>query len=56
MSCDHCVRAITEEVRRVPGIASVTVDLTANTVTVSGEAVDDATVRAAIDEAGYTVV
>ena len=56
MSCDHCVHAITEEVGQVPGIAAVSVDLTAKTVTVSGETIDDAAVRAAIDEAGYTVV
>ncbi len=56
MSCDHCVHAITEEVGQVPGIAQVSVDLTAKTVTVSGETIDDAAVRAAIDEAGYTVV
>ncbi len=56
MSCDHCVRAITEEVGQVPGIAEVRVDLAAKTVTVSGDTVDDAAVRAAIDEAGYTVV
>ena len=56
MSCDHCVHAITEDVGQVPGIAQVSVDLTAKTVTVSGETIDDDAVRAAIDEAGYTVV
>ncbi len=56
MSCEHCVHAITEEVGQVPGIVQVRVDLSAKTVTVSGETIDDAAVRAAIDEAGYTVV
>jgi copper chaperone CopZ len=32
------------------------VDLAGKTVTVSGESVDDSAIRAAIDEAGYTVV
>jgi copper chaperone CopZ len=55
MSCGHCVTAITGEVTKVAGVSDVAVDLAAGTVTVSGEA-DDAAVRAAIDEAGYTVV
>ena len=56
MSCEHCVRAITSEVTKVPGVADVTVDLAGNTVAVTGKAVDEAAVRAAIDEAGYAVV
>lgn len=55
MTCEHCVHAITGEVTKVPGVADVTVDLTAKTVAVTGPAVDEAAVRAAIDEAGYTV-
>ncbi len=56
MSCDHCVHAITGEVTQVEGVSAVDVDLTAKTVTVSGEQFGDDAVRAAIDEAGYTVV
>jgi copper ion binding protein len=56
MSCDHCVKAITGEVTRLEGVDAVAVDLSAGTVKVSGDAVDDAAVAAAIDEAGYTVV
>jgi copper ion binding protein len=56
MSCDHCVKAITGEVTRLEGVDAVAVDLSAGTVRVSGDAVDDAAVAAAIDEAGYTVV
>ncbi|HMA46193.1 MAG TPA: cation transporter [Frankiaceae bacterium] len=56
MSCDHCVHAITGEVAKVAGVGDVAVDLEAKTVTVTGEPVDDDAVRAAIDEAGYTVV
>ena len=37
------------------GVASVDVDLEAKRVTVAGESVDEAAVRAAIDEAGYEV-
>jgi copper chaperone len=55
MTCQHCVNAITSEVGQVPGVQSVVVDLQAKTVTVDAPAVDDATLRAAIDEAGYAV-
>ena len=55
MTCQHCVSSVTGEVTKVPGVRDVVVDLGAKTVTVSGEPVDDAAVRAAIDEAGYTV-
>jgi len=55
VSCGHCVDAITREVQQIPGVATVAVDLTTKKVTVRGEAIDDAAVRAAIDEAGYVV-
>ena len=53
VSCGHCRVAITNEVQQVPGVASVGVDLDAGRVTVVGEGLDDAAIRAAIDEAGY---
>jgi copper ion binding protein len=55
MSCGHCVAAVTSEVTKVSGVAGVDVDLAAKTVTVTGEPIDDAAIRDAIDEAGYTV-
>jgi copper chaperone len=55
VSCAHCVAAITDEVGRLAGVASVEVALDAKRVTVHGAPVDDAAVRAAIDEAGYDV-
>ena len=51
--CSHCRAAITEEVSRVEGVESVDVDLEAKLVVVQGEGLDDAELRAAIDEAGY---
>ena len=55
MSCGHCRTAITSEVERVAGVESVGVDLDAKRVIVAGEDLDDAAVRAAIDEAGYDI-
>lgn len=55
VSCEHCRAAITGEVEHVPGVASVKVDLAAKRVTVTGSGLDDAAVRAAIDEAGYDI-
>jgi copper chaperone CopZ len=55
MSCGHCRAAITSEVAKVAGVAGVDVDLDAKRVTVAGPELDDAAVRAAIDEAGYDV-
>jgi len=56
MTCDHCTRAVADEVGRVPGVASVDVDVATKLVRVRGEAVDDAAVLAAVDEAGYEAV
>lgn len=53
MHCDHCERAVREEVGLVPGVAAVAVDLVTKQVTVTGIALDDAAIRAAIAEAGY---
>ena len=55
MSCAHCRAAITDEVQQVAGVSAVDVDLDSKRVTVSGAALDDGAVRAAIDEAGYEV-
>ena len=55
MSCGHCRAAITSEVEQVEGVTAVEVDLPAKRVTVSGDELDGAAVRAAIDEAGYDV-
>jgi copper chaperone len=55
MSCEHCRKAITGAVGRVPGVSGVEVDLERGTVVVRGAGADDASVRAAIDDAGYDV-
>lgn len=53
MSCSHCEAAVTEGLMQVAGVGSVDVDLGSKTVTVSGERLDDATLRAAVSKAGY---
>jgi copper chaperone CopZ len=53
MTCDHCVNAVKSELRSVAGVAGVEIDLSTKTVRVSGEGLDDAALRAAIDDAGY---
>ena len=54
MTCGHCVSAVTEEVTAVPGVTGVDVDLASGRLTVTSDApVDEAAVRAAVDEAGY---
>lgn len=53
MSCGHCEAAVKDEVSAVSGVESVDVDLATKRVVVRGEELDDAAVRAAIDEAGY---
>lgn len=53
MHCGHCERAVREEIAAVAGVSAVEVDLEAKLVTVSGDALDDRALRAAIEAAGY---
>ena len=54
MTCQHCVSAVTEEISAIEGVTDVQVDLATGRVSVTSTvALDDATVHAAIDEAGY---
>ena len=55
MTCGHCKAAVTEELTGVAGVKAVAVDLDSKLVQVTGQALDDAALRAAIDEAGYEV-
>jgi len=54
MTCDHCVRSVTEEIGEIEGVSSVEVNLKDGTAVVSGE-VDPEAVRAAVVEAGFEV-
>jgi copper chaperone len=51
--CAHCATSIREEVSEVEGVDDVAVDLDTKVVTISGRELDDAALRAAIEEAGY---
>ena len=51
--CEHCARAIREEVTAVEGVESVDVDVPLKVVTVRGRVLSDGDVRDAIAEAGY---
>ena len=55
VSCGHCRAAIIAEVEQLAGVTSVDVDLGAKRVSVAGDELDDAAIRAAIDAAGYDV-
>jgi copper chaperone len=55
MHCANCEAAIRHEVGAVAGVEAVVVDLDGKLVMVRGDGLDDAELRAAIDEAGYDV-
>jgi copper chaperone len=57
MTCAHCVSAVTEEVTKIPGVVDVQVDLASGAVAVtSAEPLDETSVQAAVEEAGYELV
>jgi copper chaperone len=56
MHCAHCQASVSEELEAVAGVDSVEVDLDTKLVVVRGEALEDARLRAAIEEAGYQAV
>jgi len=54
MTCGHCVASVTEEITEIEGVTDVAVDLPTGAVTVtSNQLLDQAQVRAAVEEAGY---
>jgi copper chaperone len=57
MTCEHCVRAVTEELSKLPGVTDVDVSLETGQVAIAGEGQPDPeAVRAAVEEAGYQLV
>jgi copper chaperone len=55
MSCQHCVKAVTQAVQEVDHNASVKVELSGGRVSVESAIPRDA-LAAAIEDAGYTVL
>ena len=57
MTCGHCEQAVSTELKGIPGVADVAVDLEGGLVTVTSDAaLEDQAVRAAVDEAGFELV
>jgi copper chaperone CopZ len=54
MTCGHCVSSVSEEVGALAGVERVEVDLETGRLTLTSVGVvDEADVRAAVEEAGY---
>lgn len=56
MSCNHCVDHVKNALTEVSGVESAMVDLATKSAVVTGAALDDAAMKAAVAEAGYEVV
>ncbi|MGX6396265.1 heavy-metal-associated domain-containing protein [Rothia kristinae] len=60
MTCQHCVASVSEELREIPAVTDVSVQLNSGgtspvTITHTGD-LDAQAVEAAVGEAGYRVV
>ncbi|MFF4550747.1 heavy-metal-associated domain-containing protein [Streptomyces sp. NPDC001435] len=57
MTCGHCEGSVSKEISGLEGVTSVTAVAKTGEVTVTSAApLDEAAVRAAVDEAGYELV
>ena len=58
MSCDHCVKAVTNAVNALPGIGCVEVDLDTGTVTVEHDQAQSPLdrIKSEIEDQGYDIV
>jgi copper chaperone CopZ len=57
MTCSHCAMSVTEEITAIDGVTDVAVDLPTGAVAVTSDRpLDEAQVRAAVEEAGYALV
>lgn len=54
MTCEHCVRSVTEQLSEIQGVTDVVAELPTGAVTVTSDRpVDDTEIRTAVEEAGY---
>ncbi|QDZ15926.1 MULTISPECIES: heavy-metal-associated domain-containing protein [Humibacter] len=57
MTCTHCEMSVREEVEQIPGVEQIEVSAATGRLVVTGaDAIDDAQVLGAVEEAGYTAV
>ena len=56
MTCGHCEAAVKGEISKLSSVTDVTVDLGTKVVVVSGVDLDQASIFAAVDEAGFEPV
>lgn len=56
MSCSHCVKHVTEALEELKGVTSVNVSLEDKNAVIEAENdIDDETLKAAVEDAGYDV-
>lgn len=56
MTCGHCVQAVGDELKKIPGVTVVDVDLQTGLVSVGSDApLDRTAVESAVAEAGYAL-
>lgn len=56
MTCSHCVASVTEEVLEIPGVEQVDVVLETGSLQVTSvEPIADASVKTAVEDAGYGI-
>ena len=53
MTCDHCVRSVTNALKDVPGVADAVVSLEDKKATVTADEVDVSKLIEAVEEEGY---
>lgn len=58
MSCGHCKAAVEKAVSALPGVRAAQVDLENKTLTIEfdGQQITLESIKAAVDEEGYTVI
>lgn len=55
MTCGHCESAVRDEVAKLDGVTAIDVSAASGGLVITSDAeLDDATVLAAVDEAGYS--
>jgi copper chaperone CopZ len=55
MSCGHCVMHVKSALEGLAGVTKAEVDLLKKSAMVEGEALNDAALKAAVADAGYSV-